>query len=133
MHPFDQVVTLTCSLLPLALLGASYKVLALFDAFAIIHLVLQHSNVRLRHGPLSHVIATAEFHRWHHSKRREESECNYASFVSLWDHVFRTFRMPARESPPEDVGLYDGASIPDAFEEQLRSPFRAWRALLRAR
>jgi sterol desaturase/sphingolipid hydroxylase (fatty acid hydroxylase superfamily) len=126
MHPFDEVATVTLSLLPLAVLGASPSALALFDAFAIVHLMIQHSNIRLRHGPLSHVLATAEFHRWHHSKERVESECNYAAFVSLWDHIFGTFRMPAGQSPPEEVGLYDGARIGDSFSDQLRAPFRAW-------
>lgn len=127
MHPLDQMSTLAFSLVPVALLGAPLDVLLSFDAFAIVHLTVQHSNVRLRHGALSHVLATAEFHRWHHSKLREESECNYASFLSLWDHVFGTFRMPAHRSPPEEVGLYEGARLPSGFIAQLASPFRAWR------
>ncbi|MFO0740286.1 MAG: sterol desaturase family protein [Labilithrix sp.] len=131
MHPLDQGSTVVLSLLPLALLGAPPATLALFDAFAIVHLLLQHSNIRLRQGPLSLVIATAEFHRWHHSRKREESECNYASFLSLWDLLFRTFRMPAGESAPEEVGLYEEAPFPDGFLGQLRAPFTAWHALLR--
>jgi sterol desaturase/sphingolipid hydroxylase (fatty acid hydroxylase superfamily) len=126
MHPLDQASTVAISLLPLALLGAGLEVLALLDAFAIVHLMLQHSNIRLRHGALSHVFATAEFHRWHHSRVRGESEHNYASFLSLWDHVFRTFRMPAEREPPVEVGLYDGATIPDGIGGQLRHPFNAW-------
>lgn len=127
MHPFDQGSTVLLSLLPLALLGAPATTLALFDGFAIVHLLLQHSNIGLRHGPLSLVVATAEFHRWHHSKKRDESECNYASFLSVWDQVFRTFRMPKNVDSPEDVGLYpDTPLLPDGFLGQLRSPFEAW-------
>lgn len=133
MHPLDQGSTVLLSLVPLAALGAPPAALALFDAFAIVHLLLQHSNIQLRHGPLNHVVATAEFHRWHHSKNREESECNYASFLSLWDHVFRTFRMPRGEQAPVAIGLYDdeAGAFPTGFLAQLRSPFAAWRALSR--
>ncbi len=130
MHPLDTATTLLSSLLPLALLGAPAPVLALFDAFAVVHLLLQHSNVRLRQGALNHVFATAEFHRWHHSSARAEGESNYASFFSLWDHLFGTFRMPAGAQPPEKVGLYDGFTMPAPWTEQLLHPFRAWRALL---
>ncbi len=126
MHPIDQAVTVLFGLAPLAVLGASVEVLVLFDAFVLTHLMIQHSNIRLRHGLLNHVIATAEFHRWHHSRKRVESECNYASVISLWDHVFRTFRMPKGQHPPRDVGLYDDATLPDDFAGQLAAPFRMW-------
>jgi len=127
MHPLDAASTVIISLVPLAILGVPTEVLALFDAFAIVHLVLQHSNIRLRHGALSWVVATAEFHRWHHSPERAEGEHNYASFLSLWDQIFRTFRMPAGREMPETVGLYDGATLPDGWTGQTRYPFRTWR------
>lgn len=126
MHPLDTASTLLLSLLPLALLGTPAPVLALFDAFALMHLMLQHSNIRLRHGALSHVIATAEFHRWHHSQLRADGESNYASFFSLWDHLFGTFHKPTSRNPPEQIGLYDGAAMPDGWLGQLRFPFRVW-------
>jgi sterol desaturase/sphingolipid hydroxylase (fatty acid hydroxylase superfamily) len=126
MHPLDTASTLACSLAPLALLGAPPSVLALFDAFAVVHLTLQHSNVRLRHGPLSHLFATAEFHRWHHSSDRAGGESNYASFLSLWDHLCGTFRMPRAAQRPDEVGLYDGSSVPDGWRDQVRLPFRYW-------
>ena len=126
MHPLDTSSTVVLSLLPLALLGVPPAVLALFDAFAIVHLVLQHSNVRLRHGVLSHVFATAEFHRWHHSTQPAEGEHNYASFLSVWDHLFGTVAMPAGRPPPEEVGLYGGATLPDRWSGQVRHPFRVW-------
>lgn len=128
MHPFDTSSTVIVSLLPLALLGVPIPVLALFDAFAIVHLMLQHSNLRLRLGPLDHVFASAEFHRWHHSMRRDEGEHNYASFLSLWDHICGTFRMPARRHPPEVVGLYDDARLPEGWLGQLRHPLAVWSA-----
>lgn len=128
MHPLDTANTLLWSLLPLALLGAPATVLALFDSFAMVHLMLQHSNIRLRHGPLSHLVATAEFHRWHHASERVGGESNYASFFSLWDHLFGTFRMPAMKQLPDNIGLYDGTILPRGWRDLLLHPFRVWRA-----
>ncbi len=126
MHPLDTASTLLSSLLPIAVFGAPADVLALFDAFVVVHLLLQHSNVRLRHGWLNHVVATAEFHRWHHSSERVHGESNYASFFSLWDHLFGTFRMPAPE--PAAIGLYDGGAVPASWWQQILYPLRAWTA-----
>lgn len=127
MHPLDTSSTLVLSLLPLALLGIPPAVLALFDAFAIVHLMLQHSNVCLRHGVLNHFFATAEFHRWHHSSARALGDGNYASFLSLWDHLFGTFQMPRAAIKPDEVGLYDGTAVPDRWADQVRHPFKVWR------
>jgi sterol desaturase/sphingolipid hydroxylase (fatty acid hydroxylase superfamily) len=128
MHPLDTGSTVIFSLVPLAILGTPTEVLALFDSFAIVHLMLQHSNVRLRHGLLNHIFATAEFHRWHHSNQRDGGESNYASFFSLWDHIFRTFRMPHADQTAGAVGLYDGSTMPDGWLDQVRHPFRVWSA-----
>jgi sterol desaturase/sphingolipid hydroxylase (fatty acid hydroxylase superfamily) len=126
MHPLDTASTTLCSLAPLALLGAPASVLVLFDSFAIVHLMLQHSNIRLRHGVLNHLIATAEFHRWHHSSERAGGESNYASFLSLWDHLLGTFRMPRAPQHADEVGLYDASVVPSGWLDQVRHPFRAW-------
>ena len=55
MHPVDMASTLVISLAPLALLGAPAHVLALFDAFAITHLVLQNEI------PLQTTVAFLEY------------------------------------------------------------------------
>lgn len=126
MHPLDSGSTVVFSLVPLALLGAPTGVLVLFDVFAVVHLTVQHSNVRVRLGFLEHLIAGPEFHRWHHSRLPEEGEHNYASFFALWDHLFGSFRMSSHRHPPEDVGLYGGATMPDAWLAQIKHPFEAW-------
>jgi sterol desaturase/sphingolipid hydroxylase (fatty acid hydroxylase superfamily) len=128
MHPLDSALTVLFSLLPLALLGVPARVLVLLDAFVVVHIMLQHANVRMRLGWLNAVIAGPEFHRWHHSPQREEGETNYASFFSLWDRFFGTFRMPPGALAPEVVGLYNGAAMARSWRAQVLHPFRAWRA-----
>lgn len=36
---------------------------------------------------------TPYMHKVHHSRWRPETDSNYASFLSIWDRIFRSFRM----------------------------------------
>jgi sterol desaturase/sphingolipid hydroxylase (fatty acid hydroxylase superfamily) len=127
MHPLDSGVTVLFSLFPLALLGVPAPVLVLFDAVVVVHVMLQHANVRIRLGALNHVVAGPEFHRWHHSPLRAEGEANYATFFALWDHLFGTFVLPRGRSAPEVVGLYDGQTMAPDWVSQVLYPWRQWR------
>ena len=44
-------------------------------------------------------IVTPWMHWVHHSDYRPETDSNYASIFSIWDRLFRTFRL--REHPEE--------------------------------
>lgn len=122
MHPFDTATTVLASLTPLALLGAPLEIMSLFDAFVVVHITLQHSNIRLRHGWINHLFATAEFHRWHHSSNPNMGNGNYASFLSVLDHIFGTFRMPAKGPAADAIGLQDETVVPSTWWAQVVAP-----------
>jgi sterol desaturase/sphingolipid hydroxylase (fatty acid hydroxylase superfamily) len=73
-------------------------------------LVFQHANVRLAPAAdnvLVWFIVTPGMHLVHHSRAKPQTDSNYATFLSVWDRLFGTFRptvVPAR------VGL-------DAFDQ----------------
>lgn len=130
-HPIDNLVSALASMAPLAFLGVGEAPLALVAAFTGAHAMLQHSNADLRTGPLDVLFATARVHRWHHSRRLDESMANYGPTLTLWDWVFGTRRFSSREAPPEDVGLAPmPLPFPATFTDQLRAPFDAalWRS-----
>jgi sterol desaturase/sphingolipid hydroxylase (fatty acid hydroxylase superfamily) len=125
-HPLDNLVTALLSVAPLALLGVSEPVVAFMLSFAGAHGMLQHCNADLRTGPLDLLLATPRVHRWHHSRKAEESMANYGGVLTIWDHVFRSRRFPADVPPPEEVGLYPRAApFPTDYLGQLKSPFVA--------
>jgi len=127
-HPLDIVVDTTAGLIPLTLLGAPGKVMALFALATAVLGYLQHSNVRVSLGPLNYVFSMAELHRWHHAKNLHEANTNYGSNLILWDLVFGTFFWPRDRMPPEDIGIPDLEAFPMTYWAQLLSPFH-WRKI----
>jgi len=121
-HPFNAAFTLTMENVPLVFAGISPEALALVGVFKAVNGLVQHSNVDVRCGWLDYVLATAAVHRWHHSRVMEESNTNFGNTTMIWDHVFRTFRLPRDREPPVDVGL-DGTNVPEQYLAHLGAPF----------
>jgi len=70
----------------------------------------------------------AELHRWHHSRRLEESNTNFGQNLIVWDVVFGTRFLPKDREPPADIGIAGLPAFPMDYWGQLVSPFR-WRAI----
>ena len=90
---------------------------------------LQHCNIAVDSGPLDHVFATPDLHRWHHSEIYAEGDTNYGAVISVWDRLFGTFFRPAR---PFDAILGVGRMprFPRRLWGLLTTPFR-WAAIKR--
>jgi sterol desaturase/sphingolipid hydroxylase (fatty acid hydroxylase superfamily) len=88
--------------------------------------LVQHSNVDVRLGPLNWVFSMADVHRWHHSVHREEMNTNYGAVLLVWDVVFGTRFAPRdRTVEPSDVaGLDSVPEYPTGWFGQILSPFR---------
>ena len=129
-HPIDLAVVGTGKLIPLALLGASPEVMALVTLFSGVHGAFQHSNLKLKLGPLNWVFSMAELHRWHHSPITAESNKNYGGNLIFWDVVFGTRWLPPDRDPPEKIGMETLPGFPQGYFWQLLSPFR-WARVVR--
>ncbi|HEX7969790.1 MAG TPA: sterol desaturase family protein, partial [Stellaceae bacterium] len=103
------------------LLGVAPEVLSLYFVFYAVTGFYQHSNCRVRLGPLNWIIAGPELHRWHHSERPEESNTNYGNKLILWDVIFGTRFLP-QDRRVGRLGLLD-PSYPTGFLAQVRAPF----------
>jgi len=128
-HPIDLFLVGSVKLVPLALLGATLPVFALVNLFSAIHGAYQHTNLPVRLGPLNWIFSMTELHRWHHSKRVEESNRNYGGNLILWDVIFGTRYLPEDRDPPEEIGIEALPGFPMGFWANLASPFR-WRGLV---
>ncbi|AKF03057.1 Sterol desaturase [Sandaracinus amylolyticus] len=120
-HVVHELLEGAPGLLLLFALGAPVSIIAAAIAVVTLHLFFQHANVEYRLGPLRHVFAVAEVHRWHHQRRYEDVQGNYAAVFALWDHLFGT-ALPKQGDAPLDVGLEE--HVPRDFVGQLRWPFR---------
>ena len=63
---------------PLVLLGFSVPTIAAHFAVRRFQGLLVHANVRLDAGPVTWLLATPEFHHWHHADHPQAVNKNFA-------------------------------------------------------
>lgn len=124
VHPIDQILTKSVSLLPVFALGFDAVAVAAFALLYHWQSLLIHSNVRIDFGPLRWVLASPHFHHWHHANEPEAWDKNFAGQLPLWDMVFGTFHLPKGRMPTR-YGL--DAPVPDTYVGQLAYPFMSER------
>ena len=124
-HPLHQTIETVAGVTPLILLGLPTAV-AYALAFAVaVQLLLQHSNVDYRVGPLRRVLALNQAHRFHHLKWAGIGDVNFGLFTLLWDHLLRTYSYdPARTFTSADLGMAAKPDYPTGYLAQLAEPFR---------
>lgn len=102
------------------LVGVPPLVLQVVLLFATVTSVFQHANADLRLGGWNLVFSTTDLHRWHHAADVAEAQCNFGAWLSVWDHVFGTWRRPS--AAPARLGL---DLPPRSFRQWLLHPLRA--------
>ena len=119
VHPVDQIATNAASYLPLLALGFSGPAIAIkaLTYFWQAHLI--HSNTRIGFGPLKWLVASPQFHHWHHANERDAYDTNFAGQLSAVDALFGTLRVP--KGLPQKYGVAD--PVPDFYHRQVAYPF----------
>ena len=75
--------------------------------------------MRFHFGPLRWLMATPQFHHWHHGAEREAVDKNFAVHLPVLDRLFGTCYLPG-DRWPASYGLADGATGP----ARIRAPVR---------
>ncbi len=99
VHPFEQIVTKACQMIPLYWLGFSTETLAIYAIFSSAIAFFIHANIRIKFPILKWIIATPEFHHWHHDRHPQLYAQNLAVQLPILDYIFGTFYMPNQEMP----------------------------------
>ena len=121
-HPVEKALQYLLDALPFILVGVGEQVFTGYFIFYAVNGFFQHSNVDARYGILNYIVSGAELHRWHHSKRIEESNNNYGNNFIVWDLVFRSWFLP-RDRRVGDLGLLN-PDYPLDFVSQLTTPLK---------
>lgn len=108
------------NLLTLVMLFHPYVVAATVSCRRFYSLCL-HANVKLDFGPLSYLLVSPRFHRWHHSDSEAATNKNYAVYFSFFDWIFGTCYLPKGELP-YSYGLHQDG-IGERFILQMSHPF----------
>lgn len=119
-HPAEAYVHLV-STLPLFVLGFPIDTLAAIAPIASLYALLIHSNVDVSVRPLSYVLNSPVYHRWHHALDAKNGDTNFAGFFPFFDAIFGTYHLP--EHLPRALGI-DDPDMPDTCLAQLAYPFR---------
>ncbi|MDQ6947258.1 MAG: sterol desaturase family protein [Actinomycetota bacterium] len=120
LHPIDQTFTRSCAVLPLYALGFSRAGLGGYLVVLTFQAIFIHANVRVTFGPLRWLIATPEFHHWHHANDPAAYNTNFAGEFPLIDLIFGTLHLPKGRMPSR-YGIDDAE--PPGYLRQLAWPF----------
>lgn len=122
LHPVDKLMGDCFQFIPIFFLGFANAPLMAYTIFLGFQGFLNHSNVRLNYGPLGWIIATPQFHHWHHSNDPVLFNKNFSPHLVIFDRLFGTFYLPDDQSLPEKYGLSE--PVPESFWGQLTFPWR---------
>jgi sterol desaturase/sphingolipid hydroxylase (fatty acid hydroxylase superfamily) len=120
VHPVDQILTKGTSLVLVFALGFEVAAIALYGVFYQWHGLLVHANVRINFGPLRWLLASPQFHHWHHANHPEAIDRNFSPQLPIWDILFGTLYLPD-DKMPERYGT--DYPIPATYAGQLAHPF----------
>jgi sterol desaturase/sphingolipid hydroxylase (fatty acid hydroxylase superfamily) len=128
-HVLDTTLGQAASVIPLLALGLRPPEIVSWFVLRRAQGLFVHANLRIQIPVFRWLIATPEFHHWHHSADPAHYDRNFAGQCPLVDRLFGTLHMP-RHSWPDVYGLAVGAdSMPASYLQRLAWPFASVRPL----
>jgi sterol desaturase/sphingolipid hydroxylase (fatty acid hydroxylase superfamily) len=81
-------------------LGVSFRSVVVFETVLAVATMFHHSNLQLPKKLekfLSYLVVTPSIHWVHHHAKQEDTDSNYSTVLSIWDHLFRSRSAHQRE------------------------------------
>ncbi|MGE3465670.1 MAG: sterol desaturase family protein [Pyrinomonadaceae bacterium] len=122
LHIVDIAVTRGISYVPIYLLGFAEAPIFAYIVFVSVQATFIHSNLRFEFGPLRWLLATPQFHHWHHSADPRLIDKNFAVHLPFLDRLFGTFYLP-KGAWPLSYGVVGGAESSKGYLGQCIHPF----------
>ncbi|MGQ0553685.1 MAG: sterol desaturase family protein [Planctomycetota bacterium] len=122
LHLVDVLVTRGLTFVPIHLLGFAEGPLFAYIAFVSAQATFIHANVRFSFGPLRWLLATPQFHHWHHAAEPQAANKNFAVHLPVIDRLFGSHYLP-KNRWPRAYGLLGEAAPPEGWFRQLLAPF----------
>jgi sterol desaturase/sphingolipid hydroxylase (fatty acid hydroxylase superfamily) len=124
-HWMETVVYRSIEYIPLAMIGFG------IDDFFIVHIFtlavghFNHSNLRVRLGPLKYIFNNPQMHIWHHMKNfppEHPKGVNFGLTLSIWDYLWGTDHIP-HSGRDIKLGFPDVEHFPKSFWKQVTHGF----------
>jgi sterol desaturase/sphingolipid hydroxylase (fatty acid hydroxylase superfamily) len=123
-HPLHQVIDMVIGNMPLVIIGMPVPVAVVLGFLISVTLIVQHSNVDARLGPLQKHLSIGRIHHLHHVNWGTEGDCNFGLLLTCWDKMLGTFHeKPPRPITANDMGVDELPHFPTSFVEQMVLPF----------
>jgi hypothetical protein len=102
-HLGEHLGAATLRLGLILLFGLNVVEIMIYETLVVAVKMFHHANVSLGRFDelLRFVIVTPRMHQVQHSRWRPETDSNYSTLFSIWDRLFRMFRMRAGNKPVE--------------------------------
>lgn len=118
-------------LLPAALLGVPYQVIAVLAPLHLFGQFWYHTQHIGKLGWLEYILVTPSQHRVHHAINKEYIDKNLGQIFSVWDRLFGTFQEELDEVPPRYGVLKPALTYNPLwinFQHLYNLAFDAWHA-----
>jgi len=95
-HPVEIFYSNIIRISIITLIGAQLDHLLVYEIVLLPIILFHHSNIRLNETAdkiLRTITVTPHMHRLHHSEIQSETDSNYASVFSIWDRLFKSYKM----------------------------------------
>jgi sterol desaturase/sphingolipid hydroxylase (fatty acid hydroxylase superfamily) len=123
-HPLHQSIDMIVGTAPLVIMGMPVAVALILGFLISVTLIVQHSNVDTRLGPLDGQLSIGRIHHLHHVNWGTEGDCNFGLLLTVWDKLLGTYSdKPSRPITASDMGVDELPNFPKSFVEQLILPF----------
>lgn len=119
-HPLSAIVLAAPGIVLLVILGTPTVLIGCWLTLVAVHLAFQHANLDYTLGPLRHLLASAEAHRWHH--KRGYGKKNLGEVWLIWDHLFGSYHAETDPIQAHEVGL--NSHMPKRYLQQMVWPFK---------
>jgi sterol desaturase/sphingolipid hydroxylase (fatty acid hydroxylase superfamily) len=96
-HPLEVVISALPKLILIWFLGIKPAYLLFYEIMLSVELIFHHSNWSIPWKVdkfISYLVVTPNYHRLHHSQSFPDSQSNYASFLTIWDKLFKSYVYP---------------------------------------
>jgi sterol desaturase/sphingolipid hydroxylase (fatty acid hydroxylase superfamily) len=110
-------------MIPLYWLGFSTEALAIYAIFSSAIAFFIHANIRVKFPILKWIIATPEFHHWHHDRYPHINPQNLAVQLPILDYIFGTLYMP-KDEQTKSYGTK--LTTKTNYLNHLVYPFKSW-------
>ena len=120
-HPLETTWLSLVSAGLFLLLGATFET---FVVAAFINMLLgqiQHARIDWSYGPLGKILVSPAFHRFHHSRHRQDFDMNFGARLVVWDRLFGTYS--PRTLRPDEIGVDGNTYVAQPLLSEFFRPY----------